>query len=95
MRRRYCSIKTASGFWLLVLNILSCDGLTMPWRTVYLRPEYRYDDGLLAHELVHINQIVRLGAWRFSLRYLYELVRYGYWNMPLEIEARRAQEDCL
>jgi hypothetical protein len=78
----------ASGFWLWVINRLGCDGLTMPWRTIYMRPEYFYEPELRAHELVHIDQINRLGPVTFSIVYLWQMAKYGYWNMPLEIEAR-------
>lgn len=77
----------ASGFWLRVLDLLGCDGLTMPWRAVYLRPVHFANDGLRAHELVHIEQIDRDGAVRFSVRYLWWLVRYGYARNPYEVEA--------
>jgi hypothetical protein len=81
----------ARGFWLVVLDTLGCDGLTMPWRTVYMRPGHLHDEGLRAHELVHIDQIDRMGPVWFSIRYLYELVRYGYADMPMEKEADAAQ----
>jgi hypothetical protein len=78
----------ARGFWLWLLDQLEVDGLTMPWRTIYMRAEYMDDPGLRAHELAHIRQIDRMGPVRFSVVYLYQLWRYGYQNMPLEIEAR-------
>jgi hypothetical protein len=82
----------AEGFWLKVLDLLGCDGLTMPWRTVYIRPACWHDKGLWAHEFVHLAQIDRMGPIWFSIRYLYELARYGYRDMPMEIEAREAQK---
>lgn len=82
----------AGGFWLWVLDRLSCDGLTMPWRTIYLRPECWFDEGLRAHELAHIDQIDRMGPIRFSVTYLWQLATIGYDRMPLEIEANAAQE---
>lgn len=88
----------ADGFWLWVLDRLSCDGLTMPWRTIYIRPECWHDKSLRAHELAHIDQIDRMGPIWFSAAYLWQLWRYGYDRMPLEIEANVAQkkaEDCL
>jgi len=81
----------ARGFWLRVLDLFGCDGLAMPWRRVYMRPSCLHNDGLRAHEWVHIQQIDRMGPVWFSLRYLYELIRYGYREMPMEREANEVQ----
>lgn len=81
----------ASGFWLWVIDRLGCDGLTMPWRTVYMRECWFNDADLRAHELVHIAQIDRMGPVWFSIVYLWQMARYGYEAMPLEIEARQAE----
>lgn len=86
-----CNIVIAHGMWADIMDFFGIDGLTMPWKTIYLRPECYLDGPLIIHELVHIAQIKRLGPIKFSLRYLYEMVRYGYDNSPLEIEARSAQ----
>lgn len=62
--------------------------ITMPWQTVYVLPERVKDAGLVKHELVHVEQIKRLGAWRWTWQYLTGLLRYGYRDNPLEAEAR-------
>lgn len=82
----------AKGISLWLLNHLGCDGLTMPWRTIYIRDEYQHDHGLIAHELQHVVQIQLLGPVQFSLIYLWQLAWYGYQRMPLEVEARRMQK---
>lgn len=84
MRHRFVE---ARGLWLWLLDRLGCDGLTMPWRTIYMRRSCMDDVGLRAHELAHIHQIDRMGAFRFSVVYLYQLATYGYDDMPLEREA--------
>jgi len=43
---------------------------------------------LIAHELAHVDQIQRLGWVHYVVRYVTLLARYGYWNHPMEIEAR-------
>lgn len=43
---------------------------------------------LKRHELVHIEQVKRLGWIRFYLTYLWYIARYGYKNNPFEVEAR-------
>lgn len=47
---------------------------------------------LLAHELVHVEQIRRLGLLRYWFRYVRLLLRHGYWDHPMEIEAYAGQE---
>ncbi len=39
---------------------------------------------ILAHELVHVTQYEHLGMRAFVLRYLTELLTYGYYDAPLE-----------
>lgn len=82
----------ASGIWLWLLDHLGCDGLTMPWRTLYIRNECLHDQGLIAHELQHVRQIEALGPVVFSIAYLWQLAWYGYERMPLEQEANRVQQ---
>lgn len=84
----------AEGFWLWLLDRLACDGLTMPWCTIYMRPEHFDNQLLRIHELAHIDQIGRLGAVRFSLAYLYYQVRFGYFKNPFEIEAYAIQAEA-
>ena len=73
-------------------------GITL-WNTVYLKKRYCPIDpsvtdlvDLLLHELVHVGQF-RRGPIVFPIRYLLDLARVGYWNIPAEREAReRAKE---
>ena len=66
-------------------------------RFVFLRRGHETDAGLLAHELVHVQQWRELGAARFLVRYLGAYVRgrargLGHWDayraIPFEAEAR-------
>jgi len=46
---------------------------------------------LLAHELAHVCQVERAGSLRaFLADYLAQVARFGYWDAPLEVEAREA-----
>lgn len=45
------------------------------------------------HELKHVEQYERMGTFRFLLKYFLEHLRRGYWNNPLEAEARAAEGD--
>jgi hypothetical protein len=77
----------AKGAWKWLLNVTDCAAVTMPWRTIYLLPEYLNHGGLIAHERVHLEQIEREGPVMFRVRYLWWLLRYGYGNHPHEVEA--------
>lgn len=81
-------IRTASGIILLYLRITGFNGWASLWGTVYLRYEHRYDVRLVRHELCHLSQMNRDGKIVFMVKYLYFLLRYGYWLNPYEIEAR-------
>ena len=77
----------AKGFWRWLLIRLDLVGLVMPWKRVYILPEWMDDPVILTHEMVHIEQIERDGAVRFTVKYLWWLAIYGYRNNPYEIEA--------
>ena len=82
--------KTATGPIRWFLETFDYGAITMPWQTVYLRPDRvgpQYQK-LLDHEAVHIEPIQRLGAVKFTLVYLWYNLRFGYHANPLEIEAR-------
>jgi len=52
-------------------------------------------DRLFRHELEHVYQIQADGWWKFHLKYLYELVRYGYKNISYEVGAEWKEETML
>ena len=65
--------------------------------TVLMRRDHLGDEGLLAHELVHVRQWRELGVPRFLWRYLSAYFqgrcrglnhRDAYLAIPLEVEAR-------
>ena len=82
-------IQTARHVVRWVLRRTGYGAITMPWQTVYVLPERVKDAGLIKHEMVHVEQIKRLGAWRWTWQYLSGLARYGYTDNPLEVEARK------
>jgi hypothetical protein len=66
-----------------------------PW--ILVRRGREQDAGLVAHELVHVQQWRELGVLRFLARYLGEYLRYrlqgqrhwsAYASISLEVEAR-------
>lgn len=46
---------------------------------------------LVRHELKHVEQYRRLGYFRFLALYGWYSLYYGYYNNPLEVEAREAE----
>jgi hypothetical protein len=77
----------ANVFWRTLLRALGARAITMPWRRVYLLHEHIENPALRHHEQIHIEQITRDGAARFTIRYLWWLIRHGYAANPYEIEA--------
>ena len=70
------------------LKLAGALAVTMPWKTVYCRPGEEGNQPLAAHEAVHVSQIERDGAVKWTIKIFYYLLRYGYINSPYEIEAR-------
>ena len=51
--------------------------------------------GLLVHELVHSDQVRRMGETTFAAAYGVQYLEHGYDNMPLENEARALQQQFI
>jgi hypothetical protein len=81
-------IKPAPLLVRLFLRAAKACGITMPWRTIYLMPDQLTNAGLIRHEQVHVMQIERDGAIKWTFKIFWYLLRYGYKNSPYEIEAR-------
>ncbi len=63
---------------------------------IYLEAAQANRRSLVAHELVHVAQYERLGGtWPFLRDYLWQCLREGYWNAPLEIEARQRAAEVV
>jgi len=85
MARADFKITRGLGSW--ALRKMGLAAITMPWKVVYILPEHMTDMSLIRHEMVHVEQIDQAGPWRFTARYLWWLIRYGYRDNPYEIEA--------
>lgn len=83
-------MKTATGLIAWFLRINKVKGITMPWQSIYALPGYEQDTELLRHEMVHIEQIERDGAFVWTVKVFWYLLRYGYKSdrNPYESEAR-------
>ena len=77
----------ATGLVEWLLRRLGFCAVTTPWSSVYILWEWSARRDVYAHEAVHLEQIKRYGPVRFTVLYLFWLLRYGYQNNPMEIEA--------
>lgn len=66
-------------------------------KTIHLhnttKEEFLNDKDWLRHELVHIEQYKRYGTIKFIVFYIWYSIKYGYYNNPLEIEAREKEKE--
>ena len=66
-------------------------------RTIHLfnitPDEFYQSPRLIRHELKHVEQYRRLGLFRFLALYGWYSLKYGYYNNPLEVEAREAENE--
>ena len=65
-------------------------------RTIHLHntsaTEFLNNERWVKHEMAHIEQYKRYGLIRFLVLYLWYSARYGYYNNPLEVEARSKEK---
>lgn len=85
------TVRTATGPIAWYMRACGFKGWTSFWRTTYVLPGYEDNQRLLRHERKHLEQIERDGRILFSIKYLWWLCRYGYWNNSYEVEARAAE----
>ena len=80
--------KPARGIIAWLLRRTGFAGVALaPWG-IYILPEHMYSDRLIAHEQVHWQQWQRMGTVKYYATYLWQVIRYGYRNAPMEREAR-------
>ena len=84
---------TAGPIWTFILDRLNFAAITTPWRTIYEHPDFTNDPRIRRHELAHIAQIDRDGAWYFWPKIIFDFFWYGHQNSPYEVEARTAEDD--
>jgi hypothetical protein len=84
-------------FMMDTVKVFYCDfipfglrAMTVPPVGIYIRQDYYGDNVLLYHELTHWDQYQRMGLINFYAKYFSGLIYPGYWNCPMETEARAA-----
>ena len=77
-------------WWLLLTDKV---GITLPpWGIFMVDRNWLASDSMVRHEQVHWQQWQRMGTVRFYAVYLWLLMRHGYKDHPMEIEARAAED---
>ena len=85
-------IKEAKHLIRFFLKSTGFAGITLPPFGLYILKERMDDELLKRHEMLHWEQYQRMGVIKFCVTYLWYNIRYGYWNNPMEIEARKKSE---
>jgi hypothetical protein len=70
------------------LRLTGYAGICLPPVGIYILPQRLQDERLVRHEQAHWAQYQRMGLLGFYLTYLWYTIRHGYWNNPMEVEAR-------
>lgn len=87
-------MKIRYNHWIFKL-IRNYDGIVIyPW-VLFKQDKTEVSDTLFRHELEHVYQIQREGWFCFHMKYFWYLLKYGYWNNPYEVSARKAQTTPL
>jgi hypothetical protein len=81
-------IKPARGPVKWVLKATGFGGVTLPPWGIFILPERINEPDLRRHEEVHWAQAQRMGIVKYYLTYLWQVLRYGYHDAPMEREAR-------
>ena len=82
-------IKPAPHLIRWFLKTFGYGGITLPPFGIYILAERMGEEELVRHEQVHWSQYERMGMVMFYWNYLTGLIRYGYANHPMEIEANQ------
>ncbi|XZF16503.1 DUF4157 domain-containing protein [Chitinophagaceae bacterium MMS25-I14] len=91
-------IKENSWFAALAARKMKAEQIAIVWRnTIHLhgttREDFLQSDSWVLHELKHVEQYAANGWPAFLCKYLYYSFRHGYFNNPLEKEARDSERD--
>lgn len=57
------------------------------------REEFLANTPWVRDEVRHVRQYRQAGYWPFLWRYLRDWLRYGYYNIPFEADARSAEKN--
>lgn len=82
--------------WLVMFFPKKFSAITISKNTaLYRNSQSLSRTDLRIHEEVHMDQYKRYTWIGFIVLYSYYSIKYGYWNNPLEIEAREKTQETL
>ena len=82
--------------WLTLFFPKKFNAITISKKTAWYRDQKTLDrQDVRIHEEVHMDQYERYTWIGFILLYSFYSIKYGYWNNPLEIEAREKTQETL
>ena len=84
--------KPACGLIRWFLRTTGYAGICLPPVGIYILAEHLHSQRLIRHEQAHWRQWQRMGTLRYYATYVWQVLRYGYHNAPMEIEARAAEQ---
>lgn len=68
-------------------------GMTIPPFGIFIKKEFKGNDQILKHDLIHWKQYQRMGFFMYYFRYFVQLLIIGYDTMPMEMEARQDDDN--
>lgn len=68
-------------------------GMVLLPGVIFVERGHERDEGLVAHELAHVDQVARLGLVRYWFTYLRLRFAHSYESHPFEVEAEAARTD--
>jgi hypothetical protein len=86
-------LKRYPRIWYVSLLVPPFRAMTVPPFGIFIRKQFRGDEQILRHDLVHWQQYERMGLVLYYFRYFTQLLFIGYDTMPMEIEARKRSGD--
>jgi len=69
--------------------------MTIPPFGIIIKKEFKGDNQILKHDLIHWKQYKRMGLFMYYFRYLMQLILIGYDTMPMEMEARQDDNESV
>lgn len=67
--------------------------ITLPPFGIYAREPHVENELIAKHEAVHWAQYERMGALKYYGTYLWQSIRHGYTDHPMEVEAREQSRE--
>lgn len=67
--------------------------MTIPPFGIFIKEEFKGDEQILQHDLIHWKQYKRMGLFMYYFRYFMQLIIIGYDTMPMEMEARQFDDE--